>query len=229
MKKLLFVLLLLFTSSVSGADSYLDDFQHYRHKIRTALGMDTSSTAFSDTTLNDLVRESIYHIIPTTQFRVREFSFATTYKNGKYALDTSIMEIIAVEWFELDSIKTMIYAPRNIWYSLPLKLTSTEANPYPSRPSYYDNTDSLIFLYPLPIKAGDSVRILASTQLGDTAINHPERIPIEFRNAVLKYTTYIAARSRSHPLTQIFWQEYQEAIVNTRRAYGRPADTVPTP
>jgi hypothetical protein len=226
---LLFVILMFLVTPLYAADLFLDDFQHYRHKIRTALGMDTSSTALADTTINDLVREAVYHIIPTTQFRAREFTFATTYKNSKYALDTAIMEIISVEWFEKDSIKTMIYAPRNIWYSLPLKLTSTESEAYSRRASYYDYTDSLIFIYPIPIEADDSIRILASTQLVDTLINHPEVIPIEFRDAVLKYATYLAARSRSHPLTPVFWQEYQESITNTRNAYGRPADTSPAP
>ena len=118
MKRLLlvFLLLIVFSPVISAADLFYNDFQDYRHGIRTALGMDTNSTAYSDTTLNDFTRQSVYHIIPTTQFRPREFSFATTYKNSKYELDTAIMEIISVEWFEKDSIKTMIYAPRNIWW-----------------------------------------------------------------------------------------------------------------
>jgi len=231
MKRLLVLLVpLLFFAQVQGADLFLDDFQHYRHKVRTALGMDTSSTALADTTINDLVREAVFHIIPTTQFRAREFSFATTYKNSKYVLDTAIMEIISVEWFEKDSIKTMIYAPRNIWYSLPLKLTSTESEAYSRRASYYDYTDSLIFIFPIPIEADDSIRILASTKLPDLMTKDTLKIiPIEFRDAVLKYTVFLAARSRSHPLMQMFWQEYQEAITNTRNAYGRPANTSPAP
>ena len=229
MKILLMLLIFsLFALPVFSADLFLNNFQKYRHSIRTSLGLDTNSTAILDTTLNDFVRQSVYHITPTTQFRQREFSFETTYKNNKYKLDTSIMEIITVEWFNLDSLKTIIFAPRNSWYQLPIKQTADEPAAYSRRPSYYDYTDSIIFLYPVPILV-DSIRILASTKLPDFNVKDTLGIvPIEFRDAVLRYATYLAARSRQHPLTQLFWREYQEAIANTRRAYGRPVENTTT-
>lgn len=227
---LLFVVLIFFVTPLYAADLFLNDFQDYRHGIRTALGMDTSATALTDTSLNVFVREAIYHIVPITQFRAREFSFATTYKNSKYELDTAIMEIISVEWFELDSIKTMIYAPRKTWYSLPLKLTSSEPGAYERRASYYDYTDSLIFIYPLPIKADDSIRILASAKLPDLVTKDTlGMVPIEYRLAVQANAIYRAARSRSHPLLQIFYRDFKEEILNVRNAYGRPANIAPTP
>ena len=228
--RILLILLVfsLFACTASGADEFLDSLQDYRHDIMIALGADTNSSIFDDSTLNDFVRHSVYHLIPVTRMRQKEFSFETTYKNNRYALDTSIMEIIAVEWFNLDSLKSIIYAPKSSWYRLPTKLTKNEPEAYSRRPSYYDFTDSLIFLYPVPILI-DSIRILASTKPPDFFTQDTlEAIPIEYRDAVLKYATYLAARSRQHPLTQLFWREYQETIANIRNAYGRPADTAPT-
>ena len=234
MKKILLILslILMFSATAESGDLFLDDFQNYRHSIRTSLGLDTNSTVFADTTLNDFTRQAVYHIIPTIQLRQKEFTFATTYKNNRYALDTSIMQIIAVEWFNVDSIKSIIYAPKSSWYQLPVKQTKGEPKAYSRRPSYYDFTDSLIFLYPVPIIVDDSIRILASTKLPDFNVKDTlDVVPIEYRDAVLKYATYLAARSRLHPLTQLFFQEYQETIANIRRAYGRPVEntTVPAP
>lgn len=220
----------LFALPVASADLFLSNFLKYRHTIRTSLGLDTSSAAFSDTTLNDFVRQATYHITPTTQFRQRQFSFATTYKQNTYVLDTAIMQIIAVEWFNVDSIKSIIYAPKTSWYQLPVKQSKNETKRYARLPSYYDFTDSLIFLYPVPIIVGDSIRILASTKLPDfNSKDTLTMVPIEYRDAILKYATYLAARSRSHPLTQLFYQEYQETIVNIRQAYGRPIESISSP
>ncbi len=226
---ILILIIVLFAVSVQGADLFLDTFPDYRGAIKSALGLDVGSSAYTDSTLNDFVRQSVYHITPSIQLRQKEFSFPTTYKNNRYALDTAIMEIIAVEWFAKDSLKSIIYAPKTSWYQLPVKQSKEEPEAYSRRPSYYDFTDSLIFLYPVPIVVGDSIRILASTKLPNfNSIDTVDAIPIEYRLAVLKYATYLAARSRSHHFTQLFFQEYQETIANIRRAYGRPVENTAT-
>ena len=230
MKKILLIMIIMVLATNVGAVDYLDNFTDYRWAMRRALGLDTTSQrVLDDTTANQFIREGVYHVTPVLSLRQKEFTFATTYKNNRYALDTLIMEIIAVEWFNLDSIKTIIFAPKKSWYQLPIKQTADEPMAYSRRPSYYDYTDSLIFLYPVPIIVGDSIRILASTRLPDFNIKDTlEIVPIEYRDAILKYATYLAARSKAHPQTELFWKEYQETILNIRRAYGRPVESIST-
>lgn len=105
---------------------------------------------------------------------------------------------------------------------MPKKQATDADTPYDRRPDYYDYTDSLLFLYPVPIIAGDTIRILAWTKVPAPSSDSLVSIPIEYRDAVLKYATYMTAKSRQHPLTELVYKrDYDEAIAILRSIYGR--------
>lgn len=213
----------LLSATAQSAD-LLDKFRDYRYAIKQALGLDTASTMYADTTLNQNIRLSVLHVTPITQYRQKEFSIPTTYKQNRYTLDTLVSGIISVEWKKIDSVKSLVYIPRFSWYQMPKKQTTTEDTPYDRRPDYYDYTDSLLFLYPVPIIVGDTIRILAWTKPIDLATDSLEltTIPIEYRDAVLKYATYMTAKSRQHPLTELVYKrDYDEAVAILKIVYGR--------
>lgn len=202
----------------------LDKFRDYRYAIKQALGLDTASTMYSDTTIHQNIRLAVLNVTPITQYRQKEFTFLTTYKQNRYALDTLIAGIIALEWKKLDSVKSLVFAPKASWYQLPIKQTKDEQEAYIRRPSYYDYTDSLLFLYPVPILVGDTMRILAWTKPVATAADSLSLtvIPIEYRDAVLKYATYMTAKSRQHPLTELIYKrDYDEAVAILKIVYGK--------
>lgn len=225
MKRIVLIVstVVLFLSTAQSAD-LLDKYRDYRYAIKQALGIDTASTMYADTTLNQFIRLSQLHVSPLIRFRQKEFSVITTYKQNRYTLDTMITGIEVVEWKKIDSVKSLIYAPKNSWYQLPVKQSKDEPEAYARRPSYYDYTDSLIFLYPVPIEVGDTIRILAWVKLPNVASDSLAliAIPIEYRDAVLKYATYKTAQSRQHPLTEVVYKrDADEAIGILTRVYGR--------
>ena len=223
MKKLLVLLiLLLFCTTIQGAD-VLEVFQQYRHGIRQSLGLDTASAAISDTTLNEYVRRAVFQIIPLLKPRLIEDLIVTTANNNIYSLDTLTIGVSSVQWRRKDSAKSLIYAPREIWYQLSVNPNlASEENLYNQRPSYYDYADSQIFLYPIPTIASDTFYIMSWYKL-PTAFEKDSlfQIPVQYRLAVLGYATYLAGRSRQHPLTEIFYRDYQEIVAILKQAYPR--------
>ena len=223
MKKLLVLLiLLLFCTTIQGAD-VLEVFEQYRHGIKQSLGLDVTSSAIADTTLNEYVRRAVLQIIPLLKPRFIEDSIVTTANDNIYSLDTLTLGISSVQWRTKDSVKSLIYAPREIWYQLPVKPNlSSEKNPYDKRPSYYDYADSLLFLYPVPTITSDTFWIMSWYKL-PTAFEDDSlfQIPVQYRTAILGYATYLAGRSRQHPLTEIFYRDYQEIVAILKQAYSR--------
>lgn len=223
MKRLLFVFVVLFLYVPIRGAGVLEVFQNYRHAIKQSLGLDTASSAIADTTLNEYVRRAVLQITPLLQPRLVEDSIVTTANENIYSLDTLTVGISSVQWRNVDSIKSLIYAPREVWYQLKVNPnTSNEGNPYDQRPSYYDYADSQIFLYPIPTIADDAFYIMSWFKLSNA---HEKdslfQIPVQYRMAVLGYATYLTARSRQHPLTELFLRDYQETVAILKQAYSR--------
>ena len=231
MRRLLVLLIfLLFCTTIQGAD-VLEVFEQYRHGIKQSLGLDIASSAIADTTLNEYVRRAVFQIIPLLQPRMIEDTIGpTTANDNVYSLDTLTIGISSVQWRTRDSIKSLIYAPREVWYQLNVDPNlANEENPYNKRPSYYDYADSQIFLYPIPTIANDTFYVMSWYKVqAIVALDSLIKIPVQYRVAILSYATYLAARSKTHPQTELFWKEYQETILNIRRAYGRPVESIST-
>ena len=222
--RILLILLVfsLFALPVASAD-VLEVFEQYRHGIKQSLGLDITSSAIADTTLNEYVRRAVLQIIPLLKPRFIEDSIVTTANDNIYSLDTLTLGISSVQWRTKDSVKSLIYAPRAIWYQLSVNPNlASEENPYNKRPSYYDYADSLLFLYPIPTITSDTFWIMSWYKLpAAVSTDSLFQIPIQYRPAVLRYATYLAGRSRQHPLTEIFYRDYQEIVAILKQAYSR--------
>ena len=222
--RILLILLVfsLFALPVASAD-VLEVFEQYRHGIKQSLGLDITSSAIADTTLNEYVRRAVLQIIPLLKPRLIEDLIITAANENIYSLDTLTLGISSVQWRRKDSAKSLIYAPREVWYQLSVKPNlASEENLYNQRPSYYDYADSQIFLYPIPTIANDSFYIMSWYKL-PTAFEDDSlfQIPVQYRTAILGYATYLAGRSRQHPLTEIFYRDYQEIVAILKQAYSR--------
>ncbi len=225
MKRIILVFLLsMFVCPIVSAADYLETFVDYRWEMRRALGLDTTSSGvLDDTTANQFVRQAVFQIIPILRPRFIEDTIATAANDNTYSLDTLTIGISSVQWRTGDSVKSLIYAPRAIWYQLSVNPNlASEENPYNKRPSYYDYADSQIFLYPIPAIANDSFYIMSWYKLptayaGDSLF----QIPVQYRVAVLRYAVYLVAQSRRHPLTEIYLRDYQTIVEVLRSAYPR--------
>jgi len=227
MKTLWPLLFILFVAvNVSAAD-FLDDFTGYGVKMRQSLGISGSATGMlDDTTANNFVREAIVTLSPLIKPRKATTTIITTYRQNAYSLDTLVSGIIAVEWSKNDSVKSLVYVPRNLWYEQYSKVTKDKKDPYQQRPSYYDFIDGTIYLYPVPSAVrGDTIKIMGWEKLPNfISADTLEIIPLIYRVAILKYAVYLAARARSNPMTPMYLRDYEQAIAILRGEYG----TTPT-
>lgn len=214
MKKIILLLLLFICPNTYSAD-FVDSFQEYRHQIKRKLGHDTSSTSPADTTYNQMIREAVIKIMPIVQGRKESFSFVTTYRSDSYALDTTVSGVMSVYWSKNDSIKTLIKAPKESWYSLKRDDESILANKegYQSRPSYYDYVDGTLFLFPTPPRNGDTIRYDAYTKINSiTALDSLSLIPQRYRIVILEYASYLMAQNLQHSLMNVFREDYNQSI-----------------
>jgi len=210
MKKIMFLFIMLFATSVWSAD-YADSFSEYRIQVKNALGVaTTNSTWVSDTTLNDMIRQAVVAVGPIVRPKKETFSFVTTYQQGAYSLDTTVLGLITVYFEENDKIRTFLYTPKEKWYQLFPNDTSKD---YSIGPSYYDYIDDKLFLYPTPPVNGDTIKYEAYTKINSiSALDSLSLVPQQYRTAVLDYVCYRVATLKQHPLTEVYYRNYQESI-----------------
>ncbi len=206
---------MLLAIPVWSAD-YADNFKQYRFQMKRKLGIDTSSVEPSDTTLNQFVREAIIKVSPIIQSNKASFNFNTTFRSNSYSLDTAVTGILSVYWSKNDSIKTLIKAPMETWYTL---LSAEESmlsgkSAWQNRPSYYDYRDGYIVLFPTPIRNGDTIRYDAFTKIKD--ISGPTvdltTIPQKYRVAIVEYATYLLAQNLQHSAGTLIKQDFDESV-----------------
>lgn len=211
MKKLIIVFLILLCGNVLSAD-FCETFEEYRRQIKRKMHLDTASTAISDTTLNHFIREAVIKVMPLIQAIKSTDSFLTVHRQGVYSLDTTVVGVLNVEWSKNDSLKTLIYSPKEVWHEKELK-TLSGFKGYDSRPSLYDYIDNTIYLYPIPFRNGDSMRVSVYRKLNSiSASDSLSLIPQKYRVAVLEYATYITASSLQSPLTTTFQSDFQMSV-----------------
>jgi len=209
------LIVLMLVSTVRSAD-LLENFTDYRHLMRMNLGVDTTDVEYlPDTNANQFIRVAAVTIVPITQSNKAIFIDTTAYKKSAYDLDSAILGIIAVQWVKQDTIKTFNYLPMEQW-NLPFNeqlSDGSEEFPKSRRPLVYEYIEGKLFLNPTPIMGGDTLRIIAWRKVLDIAVEDSlSTIPQQYRVPVLQYATWLAARSKQHPLTAMFKESYIEAI-----------------
>jgi len=229
MKKLILLVVLLSLSvGAMGAGGMYPTFAGAAIQIREKLGYTTAtSNIASDSACYNHIREGVLTVSPLVRAKQKSQSVTTTYRTQSYVLDTLTIGIDWVAWSKNDSTKSLLFVPRERWFEMEHK-TTTSGTGFLKRPSYYDYThDSVgmtIFLYPVPtLKDADADTILVMSHLRrgdlDTSITLTY-LPEEYRSAVVKYATWKLAQARQHPSTEMFHQEYVEQI-NVIRSLDR--------
>lgn len=209
------VLLVLttFCYTVDAGTGPLDSLRHYQRDMRRHLNVDTASSNYcTDAVAGTLIRESIMTLLPVIRGKKTTWSTATTYRQGTYSLDSAALGIAAVVWSLNDSLKSLVYVPKSKWYEMNHKSTS-EKQDYLKRPSYYDYDDDNLYVFPVPTKAGDTLRISGWQHVaGLGAATDLSSIPQAYRPVILSYAVYLFARGKSKQNAEMFYRDLQFTI-----------------
>lgn len=210
MKKFLIVLLLL-PFVVSAAD-WCANFGSYRNAIKQKMGVRRAyrSGNFSDTLLNDYIREGVIHVVDAGKIIKRTYTDTTTFKIDHITLDTGCLGVEKVWLSEGDSTKDLVYMSRDKWYQLGLGPLGSKRG-LEQRPSYYDwePGSRTIWFHPTPVKMGDTIKYDGWRKVPSIAASDSlSLIPQNYRSAVLAYVTFLVARASNDPRTNDFKLEY---------------------
>lgn len=218
---LLALLLLLFAAPLSASDSTLYlTFDQIAVAARGSLGYDTTSTVgLSDAANARFAREGLLALQPFMKGDEVEWIFTTTYMEHRYAIDSDIVWISSVTWRKQDSAKVLLPITMKNWGQVEHKHTMGAKN-YLAHPSYYDWSDAYLLLYPIPsLKSGayDTIRVIGYQAVSDLdTITTMTHLKERYRIAVKKYVTWQAAKANYDVRTNLFMQEYKEAVAILR-------------
>lgn len=214
MKKSLLVCvfcMLLTGMPVKGAD-ILEDFAGYTEMLRMLFHRVPASTNFvDDTTAHQFIRLSVITLSPILKADKATFIDTTVVFNNVYVLDTAIWGILGVEWVRYDTNQVIEYMPRSEWRARTLErgwplMLRHATKDQTRRPYFYDHIDDTLFLFPTPIKGGDTLRITGWQKVTNIAVaDDLDQIPQKFRAPIVHYAAWLLARSRQH----LFINEYR--------------------
>jgi len=219
MKRLLLIILLLVVcSSVQAARGHLDSLRNYEVQVKIYLNVDTTNTTYITTgALDHLIREAIItNMVLMRGDKTTDASKVTTALQNTYALDSLMLGVSAVTWVKNDSVKSLLYVPREKWYEMEHKITVGQEDNYQRRPSYYDYDDDNVYLFPVPHIAGDTIEIAGWQRIGTldgaTAFS---AIQQKYRTVIARCAAWLVADSKQHPSAAAFknrWMELLSAI-----------------
>jgi len=225
MKRLLLIILLLVVcSSVQAARGHLDSLRNYEVQVKIYLNVDTTNTTYITTgALDHLIREAIItNMVLMRGDKTTDASKVTTALQNTYALDTLMSGVSGVSWVKNDSVKSLLYVPREKWYEMEHKITVGQEDNYQRRPSYYDYDDDNVYLFPVPHIAGDTIEIAGWQRIGrlpgavaDDTTSALIAIPQKYRAVIARYAAWLVADSKQHPSAAAFknrWMELLSAI-----------------
>lgn len=219
MKRWLFAILSI-PLFATGAD-FLATMGSAREQIKWTLGYASTVTdgVLADTSLNQFIREGIVTVAPLVAGIKAEQSFVTSYRVNKYALDTATLTVVSVFWQKNDSIKPLHLVPIGQWGEQTHRTTSGK-NRFLKRPSYYDWTDDNIYLFPSPTSpVADTIKIIAFQKVAGIAVAGTlDSLPQVYRLPVYKYALWRTAGALQHPLTNHYWQDYQQSLAGVNAA-----------
>lgn len=229
MKRLIPLLAMLFIcGSVSAADDILDSLIDYEVQVKMYLDVDTTNTTYITTgVLDHFIREAIITTMPMIRGDKSSWTFITTYRQSTYSLDSTFLGVTSVEWSKNDSIKSLIYVPKGVWYQQEHRSVLGQEDQYMKRPSFFDHTDAQIHLYPVPIITGDTIRIYGWQKMGniaDTAVF--SGIVQAYRIPVLRCAAWLVAMSKQHPNADRFKANWLESMQMVNGALNRGGDVV---
>ena len=204
------LIVLALTIGVANA-SFLDAFSSYRTQIRMRLGFATTSTALTDTLLNTCLRQAVVQVNNEVGgYRVVR-TILTAPSTYSYPLDSTIApENVSVR-MPGQVLKPLRFRERSGWDSVLHTATVGQKDPLLQRPSYYDFTDTRLFVYPPPYLV-DTLEIVGIQRVqGLDTLSTLTQIPERYRTLIFLYATQLVAQSRQHPMFIVIAQEYEAA------------------
>lgn len=223
------ILTWLVLASTASADQFLATFEEVAWQARRDLNVDTAGNAYlTDTVAYQKIREGIALINPLLKGDKATTVHITSFHQNTYTLDTTFVGIISVEWAKGDTVKGLVFVPRERWYEMEHKSTKGKKE-YLERPSYYDYTEDQLFVHPPPRIIGDTIKVLGWKRLSymDT-LSLLLGIPEAQRVVVLKYVIWQAGKAKGNPLTQIFRDDYLEARAAVNMVFNNRGRAVAT-
>ena len=212
---------LVLCTPVSAAD-ILGTFSDYTYLLRQAFSVKVSDTFYlSDTIAHQFVRLSVVTLGPMLRGDKAVFHDTTVYHKDHYGLDTTIWGISSVQWIHDDSVKTLDRIPQSLFGKTYKPLAKTAQTSVERRPYYYDHIEDTLFVFPVPIRNGDTLRIVAWRKVPSIAASdNLSGIPQKYRSPIFHFAAYLIARAKQHPLVGLYRQDYQEAMTFAL-TYGR--------
>ena len=207
MKRWLLIFMVL--GITAQADSWLDSRTDYYVAARVKLGLDVAESGLlNDTTASFLFNEAATAILPIHRGVKRVTSFVTSYRESMYAFDSTLVGIQSIWWAKNDSIKPLAYLPLGSWDKQTHRTTFGKTG-FEARPSYYDQTDSVVIIYPPPVRTtADTIKILGWHRLPDIdTTTAPTLIPERYRLAILYHMVWNQARARHDSRAPDFREE----------------------
>ena len=226
MKRLL-VLFLILCSGAQGAGLF-DDFTSVNAQVRAKLGLAATDTVtISDTVIHQFAREALLTINVNFQGTVKRDTLYPTFYENTYQLDSLTAEVITVWWENKDSLKSLIYLPKNQWYEQKVKLLKGKKG-FEVRPSFYDveiidSATVLLVLYPTPVIPVDSTFIVSYVALtANIRTTASLSIRRNLQLAVVNYTAYLCALHLSSPKVETLYRDFMFSIGGMKNVAPAP-------
>lgn len=217
MKRYLFILLFFVAPFNGMAADLLDNLIAIRTFVKSELGYDSAASGpIIDARIDQLIRVSVVVINPLIEGNTIIDSNQTLSVNvNRYEIDSTMINIISVEMKSRDSVKALVYVPRELWH----QQQRTETTPKSPWPSNYDYTDDDVFVFPTPKFARTNrdtlmiigVRKVLNIMIDDSLDVELKLIPQKYRYVIAEYAIYRVARAIRDPLLQVIRQDLIDA------------------
>lgn len=221
--RLWLVVCLVLLASPLMAESWLDERGDYYEHVRVKFGLVTASSGgLSDTVASRLFNEATTLVLAVNRAVKRLTTIPTSIYENTYELDSTLIDIETVWLDSAGVVKPMKFLPVKNWHDQFHGNTDGTPNPLLSRSSYYDYTDSLIFIFPTPSQTRiDTLNILGWHRLPDVdTVTAPTVIPEMYRLAIVYHMCWNQARARGDPREASFEREFSLALGQIRLKLG---------
>jgi hypothetical protein len=220
-KRLLLTLALVLAASHAqgAAGALLDSIRCYEVQVKVKLDIDSTNTTYVSTgALDRLIREAIIEVMPLIKGNKSVWTTVTTLKQNTYSLDSTTVGVAAVEWSKNDSVKTLIFVPRDQWHQREHKSTLGQPG-WDARPSYYDNSDDQLFIHPPPWIVGDTLKVTGWQKVTgiDAGVDFTS-IKSAFRVAVVNCAAWKVAESKQDPRAGRYEVIYEKSLAKLNAA-----------
>lgn len=236
MKKTYFILVLLLLVPVSlrSAD-FLDTQGDVANMVQNCLGKKTSTTSIADTTITKFAKMAAIDVNNATQALALADTILTTAYQENYTAD-SMQAIWKIYFISKDTLINLVRVKIKDWdtiYITPEILDPDDDDAEDnirSLPSHYDMENNRFIVYPIPVRAGDTLIVEGLRKIVniESDSSFPGQLGLNYRTAIVYRTCYLVARSLKYsPSTIQGWaDDYKEAITTIRLSMMAKSYTV---